>query len=85
METEKFSNTEKTENQGKYQMRITPTGLQFVQTQNQAGDNQGNSSVQKPKIAPVFTTTLDLDPERAKIGSNDDEGSGLNVVQQCHG
>ena len=31
------------------------------------GDAVGDNQVQKPKIAPVFTTTLDLDPERAKI------------------
>ena len=31
------------------------------------GDDAGDNQVQKPKIAPVFTTTLDLDPERAKI------------------
>ena len=48
-------------------MRITETGLQIVQTQNLMGDDAGESQVHKPKIAPVFTTTLDLDPERAKI------------------
>ena len=49
------------------------------------GDDAGDNQVQKPKIAPVFTTTLDLDPERAKIQANGDEDSGLNVIQKCIG
>ena len=56
-----------------------------MQTQNLIDDDAGDSQVQKPKIAPVFTTTLDLDPERAKIQAHGDEDSGLNVIQDCIG